>query len=45
VAELETIGYTAAALLAAAMAEHGLAVHEEFVLVDLLADLGMHPRH
>ena len=30
-------------LLAAAMAEHGLAVHEEFVLTDLLADLGIHP--
>ena len=30
-------------LLAAAMAEHGLAVHEEFVLADLLADLEGHP--
>jgi uncharacterized protein (TIGR02679 family) len=30
-------------LLAAAMSEHGLAVHEEFVLTDLLADLGVHP--
>jgi uncharacterized protein (TIGR02679 family) len=29
--------------LAAAMSEHGLAVHEEFVLTDLLADLGVHP--
>jgi uncharacterized protein (TIGR02679 family) len=28
--------------LAAAMSEHGLAVHEEFVLTDLLADLGAH---
>jgi uncharacterized protein (TIGR02679 family) len=30
-------------LLAAAMSKHGLAVHEEFVLADLLADLGVHP--
>ena len=30
-------------LLAAAMSEHGLAVHEEFVLADLLADLAVHP--